>query len=221
MDNILISSNGDYFLDCLPNNQNFDYIIAVDGGIRHLERLNMKPDLWVGDMDSSSELKIDKDFIKDLKIEKLPTKKDMSDTDYAIEKALDLKPKKITMIGGTGNRIDHSLFNINLLLSLSNKSIDCKIYDGKQELIFLSSDGLSKKEIIIENKKGKTLSVVPFSDLKALSLDGFEYPLDNRNLDRYSNLTLSNILSSDEAKISLKEGLCIIIISNGYWFHLG
>ncbi len=225
MDNILISSNGDYFSDRLENIDSFDYIIAVDGGIRHLVKLGIKPHLWVGDMDSSRDFAVEKEFLDEIKIQKLPEKKDISDSDYAIEKALELKPKRITLIGGIGSRIDHSIFNINLFLSLKSKGIDCVILDGKQELSFVSAGtyldkDLAKEkeeiEVLIENKKGKTFSIVPFSDINSLSLNGFEYPLNNRNLDKYTNLTLSNKIESNKASIKVKDGEFLIVISDGY-----
>ncbi len=214
MAKFLLSSNGDfdysYRLD-----RDYDCVIAVDGGIRHLERLGIKPAYWLGDMDSSSSLSVDKDFITDVKIEKLPVKKDMSDSDYAVSRALSLGAKDITMIGGIGSRFDHSLFNINLFFKLSKNGISSKILDGRQELYFLIAEG-KKVDFYLREREGETLSIVPFSDLRALSLDGFEYPLHSKDISRYSNLTLSNIIESNEALIRLKEGSALIILSSGY-----
>ncbi len=210
----LLSSNGDFDYDCKID-KDYDCVIAVDGGIRHLEKLGIKPDYWLGDMDSSSSLYVDEFFIKDVKVEKLPVKKDMSDSDYAVSKALSLGAKDITMIGGIGSRFDHSLFNVNLFFKLSKEGILCQILDGKQTLYFLIAER-ETKTFNIKEKKGETLSIVPFTDLKSLSLNGFEYPLLSKDISRYSNLTLSNIINSNDALISLEEGSALIILSSGY-----
>ncbi len=220
MVNVLVSCNGDYFHQ-QNNLPKFDYIIAVDGGIKHLEKLGIKPDIWVGDMDSAEILMLDNDFIKDIKKDILPTKKDMSDSDYGVEKALAYGADKITMIGGIGTRFDHSLFNINMFLKLAKDGIDCAIHDGMQEILFLCTgeflnSASLKTDYYIKQKKGKTLSIVPCSDLRSLSLEGFEYPLKAMDISRYSNRTLSNVVNSDNAKISLQSGMALLVLSDGY-----
>lgn len=220
MISVLLSSNGDFdykddFL--MPT---ATHIIAVDGGMRHLYKLGIKPNIWVGDMDSSIGLKIDEEFLSGVEIKTLPIKKDISDSEYAVQKALEFGANEIIIIGGIGTRFDHSLFNINMLFKLAKKNILCKILDGKQEVSFLCAgkylETENYNELIIESNIGKTLSIVPFSDLEFLSLDGFEYPLTDTNVDRYSNLTLSNIITSEKAKIKLKNGMCLVILSNGH-----
>lgn len=219
MTRVLLSSNGDFISEelMLPD---FDYVIAVDGGIRHLYRLGIVPDLWVGDMDSSKQLAIDSDYLKKVKIERLPEKKDMSDADYAVEKALERKATELVMIGGIGSRLDHSLFNLNLFFGLSRKNIACQILDGRQEIRFLCAGeyAADKKELSYDlcNQMGKTASLVPFTDLRSISLEGFEYPLFKRDISRYSNLTLSNVVQSEDALIKVKEGMLLLILSSGY-----
>ncbi len=220
MAKVLLSCNGDYFAQSGDLTE-FDYIIAVDGGIRHLEKLNIKPDLWVGDMDSAEIFMLDNNFVKDIKKEVLPVKKDMSDSDYAVEKALEYGADSITMIGGIGTRFDHSLFNVNMFLNLARDNIICSIHDGMQEIRFLcAGEFLNTNQTCVEycirEKRGKTLSVVPFSDLKSLCLEGFEYNLDTMDISRYSNRTLSNVIKSDNAKINLQSGLALLVLSDGY-----
>ncbi len=220
MANVLVSCNGDYLYqqNDLPE---FDYVIAVDGGIKHLEKLGIKPDLWVGDMDSTEIYMLDKDFIKDVEKDILPVKKDMSDSDYGVEKALKYGADKITMLGGIGTRFDHSLFNINMFLRLAKDRISCQILDGRQEIRFLCAGeylnaNQSAIDYYIKQKRRKTLSIVPCTDLKALSLEGFEYPLDTMDISRYSNRTLSNVVSTENAKISLQSGMALLVLSDGY-----
>ncbi|MDO4772620.1 MAG: thiamine diphosphokinase [Bacillota bacterium] len=221
MTRALLSSNGDFFGTNRSDLEPFDFVIAVDGGIRHLEKLGIQPDLWVGDMDSSKALGISEDFIKGVNMERLSEKKDMSDTDYAVSRALELGAGEITLIGGIGSRLDHSLFNLNLMFSLTRDGIPCKILDGRQEILFFcieeGDDSGSEAQVFeIDSGLGTTFSIVPFSDIKGLSAEGVEYPLSKKDLSRYSNLTLSNVITSERASISAESGMFLIIFSQGY-----
>lgn len=221
MTRALLSSNGDFFGTKRSDLEPYDFVIAVDGGIRHLEKLGVKPDLWVGDMDSSKALRVSKDLLDGVKVERLSEKKDMSDTDYAVSRALELGAKEITLIGGIGSRLDHSLFNLNLMFGLTRNRITCKILDGRQEILFFcideNPDSCSEHQLFeIDSMLGKTFSIVPFSDIKGLSAEGVEYPLSKKDLSRYSNLTLSNVITSERARISVESGMFLIIFSQGY-----
>jgi thiamine pyrophosphokinase len=61
-----------------------DYIICVDGGTRHLSGLGVKPDIIIGDLDSSGELP---DGVEVLKFK---SEKDETDTMLAVMHGLNL-----------------------------------------------------------------------------------------------------------------------------------
>ncbi len=206
MSRFLLSCNGDYFPSDGHNVlvRSCSYFMAVDGGIRHLLNLDIKPDIWVGDMDSAVDYDIP-DI--DVKTESLETRKDYSDSEYAVNRAIELGADSILMIGGIGSRIDHGLFNLNLLIKHARRGMDFVILDGNQEIRYL------KEENLILGKKGKTLSVVPYSDIKGLTMDGFSYPLKDYNLKMFEGLTLSNVITEDRAVIKKERGTGVIVVS--------
>ena len=55
MKNVLISIGGDCSSNIVNNNLNFDQIIAVDSGIKHIYNLSLEPSILVGDLDSISK----------------------------------------------------------------------------------------------------------------------------------------------------------------------
>ncbi|MEM9574879.1 MAG: thiamine diphosphokinase, partial [Pseudomonadota bacterium] len=57
----------------------------------------------------------------------------------------------------------------------------------------------------------KTLSIVPFSDVTGLSIEGVRWPLNSIEVEFGSTHTLSNEIVS-EAKIRLLSGLAIAIV---------
>ncbi|MCD7888879.1 MAG: thiamine diphosphokinase [Oscillospiraceae bacterium] len=85
-----------------------DFVIAADGGMRYLDSLGIKPDLIIGDFDSSDE-PVTGDVIK------LPVEKDDTDSVFAVRYCLEHGFGEIHIYGGTGGRIDHTIANIQTL----------------------------------------------------------------------------------------------------------
>jgi thiamine pyrophosphokinase len=88
--------------------------VAADGGLELLKRLGRRADLWVGDGDSleggpggwgawAREFRI------------LDQAKDDSDTDAAVQAALDRGATEIWLVGGSGGRMDHWWSNQRLV----------------------------------------------------------------------------------------------------------
>lgn len=75
----------------------YDIIIAVDKGLECLEKLDIEPDYIVGDFDSVDIKVLEK--YKKAKIKKLSPEKDLTDTNSALNLAIELKSSNITIIG--------------------------------------------------------------------------------------------------------------------------
>lgn len=194
-----------------------DIIIAADGGLRHLQSLGLRPHILVGDMDSAEEYGLDSAYRADLEaggveVIKLKVKKDESDMEIALEIAKERGAEEIIMLAAIGSRMDHSLFNINLAFDLRLKGYTVRLYDGLQELFPL----IAGDELDIKNREGLTLSIVPYTDLRGLSLRGFDYPLNDVDVPYMKTLTSSNIVNSDPALIKLKQGRALVVISQGH-----
>ena len=62
----------------------FDYVIGVDAGFAHLEGVGVVPDMAVGDFDSLGYVP------KCKRVSRHPVKKDKSDMELALEKAVEI-----------------------------------------------------------------------------------------------------------------------------------
>lgn len=199
------------------NYRDADLIIAADGGLRHLKTMGLQPDVLVGDMDSAEEYGLDEVYRRDLElagveVRRLSVKKDESDMEIALKIAEERGADEFILVAATGSRLDHSLFNINLAFELRARALDVRLYDGLQELMPV----IGPVELDIKNREGMTLSVVPFTDLAGLSLIGFDYPLDDIYAPYTKTLTCSNVVNKDCARIKIKEGRALVVISKGY-----
>ncbi|WP_099188054.1 thiamine diphosphokinase [Tepidibacter mesophilus] len=188
--------------------ENYDCIICADGASNHAYNMNITPDIIIGDLDSIDD-KVKKHFIdKNIEFNKFPSKKDKTDTEICIDYAIDIGSKKIDFIGVLGNRMDHSLANINILYSLLKKGIKSRIINENNEIY------ITDNKIQITGKKGDIVSVVPiYSDVLGVTLKGLEYPLNNYNLKFSASIGVSNIMLDDKCEISLKSG-CVLVIKS-------
>lgn len=185
-----------------------DYIICADGGANNLNKLGIKPDLIVGDLDSIDETTLK--FFKEENIEflKFPKAKNSTDSELCVDIAIDKKPKEIYMFGFTGTRLDHTLANINLLKKINNNNIIGFIIDDNNKIT------ISNKDIKINyESEYKYISFISLKESSIITLKGFKYPLKDYILKQDSTICVSNEFDDEKAQIDLKDGLILIIKS--------
>ena len=190
------------------NGQN---IIAVDKGLEELNKLNIEPNHVVGDFDSISKEILDC-YQKNSQVifHTYHPEKDNTDTDIAMQLAIQLKSSSITILGALGKRMDHSLGNIHILKYALDANIPCHILD-KHNKIYL----VKKKHTLYKNQTyGKYISLIPLtSKVEGLTLKGFKYSLDNYCLTVGVSLGISNEIIEEIATIEMKDGILMVIES--------
>lgn len=176
-----------------------DYIICADGGLKHIQKLDVNPDVAIGDFDSGEKP-------DDIMVYQYPADKDFTDGELAVDYALKSGFDEILLIAMTGTRLDHTITNIFQLA----KSKGISLVDDKNE-IFVIKDTLE-----LESRKGKTLSIIPvYSDLEGISATGLLYPLENGTLYFGQGRGNSNVITDDKCTISVKRGMGVVIITDG------
>ncbi|HQF68612.1 MAG TPA: thiamine diphosphokinase, partial [Anaerolineaceae bacterium] len=114
-----------------------DWIIAADGGLAHVQALNLKPDLLVGDLDSVSPEQIRWAEKMGAEVRRFPLDKDETDLELALQEAVATGCSRITITGALGGRLDQTLSNIYLLNLPVLADLDVRIDDGAQEVILI------------------------------------------------------------------------------------
>lgn len=180
-----------------------DFLIATDGGAKHILGLGLIPNVIIGDMDS-----INTKILEKYKSIKYPTKKDKTDFELAVNYCLKNKFKKIIIFGILGDRIDHFIANILLITKIQteNRSVKIKIIENKKETYVLS------EKVEISGQVGDELSIIPISSkLEGVVTSGLEYRLDNETLSLGSTRGISNVFSSSLITVKVKKGIALII----------
>ncbi|QXM05870.1 thiamine diphosphokinase [Crassaminicella indica] len=183
-----------------------NYIICADGGARHLFKMNIMPHMIVGDLDS---IDVDtKSYFekKNVLLHKFPKRKDYTDMELAIEYAVKKGATEIILLGAIGNRMDHTIANVTLLKPLAEKGIKARIVDEHNEIVFVNNS------LEIEGEIGDTISIIPLSEkVEGVTLEGFEYPLDDALIRMGSSIGISNRLLKRKAIITIKKGNILVI----------
>lgn len=184
-----------------------DYLIAADNGLALLNELNITPDLIIGDLDSVPASLLEQYIATP--IEKFPAKKDYSDLELGIKKAISMKPKEVILLAVTGTYFDHSYAAIINLSRNDKPDIELKIVTSNS-LIFSI-----KKKTILPNLKGRRFSLFPFGSIKNFSMKGAQYQFCQNNL-KFTDYSLSNVIIADELEINLDEGMlfCVLFDEN-------
>lgn len=189
----------------------YNLIIAVDGGLEAVEKLNLYPDIIIGDFDTiSPEIlhRYEKD--KDIEIIRLNPEKDDTDTQEAVCYAIEQGMKEIDILGGTGSRLDHTIANLFMLKMAYEKGVYVTLYTPLSKIYLIKGE----KSFLPQDFFGKYISFIQFDgSAKGVTLEGFKYELDDFDFDtkRTYRLGVSNEHMNTNAKITIREGyvLCI------------
>ncbi len=176
-------------------------VIAADSGMMHAAALRVVPELWVGDFDSAgSELTVQ---YRDVPRQTFPAAKDATDGAIAVEEAIRRGASELLLLGGLGGQTDHTAGLLGQALSIARLGLPCLVSSGSEEAWPVTAGAK-----VLDLPAGTRLSLVPFTDLEGLDLDGVRWPLANRDVPLGSTLTLSNV-SETLVTIRLRRGHAI------------
>ena len=202
----------DFALSFLEN-ETFEQFIAVDNGLRFCYDNQIKPTWIVGDFDTAApELVEYYQTQTDIPIRRFNPVKDSTDSQIAIELALELGSSEITLLGGTGTRMDHVLDNIQSLMLAKKKGVSCVILDEYNRIHLIDGETRLKKS----EQYGKYVSLLPLTtEVTGVDLTGFKFNLTGHTFTSTGSagLGVSNEIIEDTAEIRVKSGIFVLIES--------
>ena len=182
-----------------------DLLIAADSGWNNATFLGVTPSVLMGDFDSLGNKKVP----DGVEIYRVPTEKDLTDTQLAVEFALQKGVRDIVIIGGLSGRLDHTLSNLAILEHLEAMRVHCMIDDGFNRARFIRNNST-----LIPRSGYTYLSLVAADPIcKGVEIDGVKYPLKNAKLRRDHQYAVSNELTGNCAFIAVRRGGLYIIKS--------
>jgi thiamine pyrophosphokinase len=183
-----------------------DFLIAADGGLRHLSILGLTPQMLVGDLDSADPGLVQTLKNKHITIRQHPADKDQTDLELALTAALELQPESIRIVGALGGRIDQTLGNIFLLTKPELAETDIRLIDSTQEVFLI------RESAQLQGQPNQRVSLLPLNgSVKGIRTTGLKYPLNNETLYPDQTRGISNLMVRGTASITINQGLLLCI----------
>lgn len=187
---------------------NADLVIAADGGIANAHRLGLRPSLVIGDMDSiapDDELVFEAAGPQSITY---PVHKDATDLELALRYAVERGAKAITLVGTMGGRIDQTLANIFLLTLPFLDGVAISLLGNGWEAFCIRST------VQFSGRQGDIVSLLPLTpQVVGVTTAGLFWPLDDATLQFGSTLGISNEMTNESARVSIREGVLLVIHS--------
>lgn len=183
-------------------------VIAADGGMRHAETLGLRPELWVGDFDST-DAELEARFA-DVPRSVFPAEKNETDGELALREAWARGAGEIVLCGAFGGpRTDHALQHLTLAVAEAEKGRKLWLTSGIEE-----GHAILPGEQRFDLPSGTLFSIIGFGDIKALTIEGAKWPLDQVNVPFGASLTLSNVATAP-LNVSIGAGRAVLLMSFG------
>lgn len=185
------------------------FLIAVDRGLLFLHEQRICPDYIVGDFDSVPQevIALYKEQ-KNIPIREFNPVKDATDTEIAIRLAIEMKCSQITILGGTGTRLDHVWGNVQSLKIAVDAGVEACLMDSCNRIRLLDRNTVLNKDVSF----GKYFSVFPLGgSVSDFNITGAKYPLEHHVLTPYDSLCVSNEMKEERVTISFSGGYVILM----------
>jgi thiamine pyrophosphokinase len=184
-----------------------ELVIAADRGAQYALARGYVPSFIVGDLDSLSQETLKHLEQAGSQVVSVSEEKDETDTELAIDLALRLGATRITLLGALGGeRFEHTFANLLLLAAYETVRLD--IVDSNSRGWLLRGPG----ETQIEGQAGDLLSLIPLmASAEGVSTENLFYPLHAEKLSFGRPRGVSNVLMGEQAAVSLRKGLLLIV----------
>lgn len=181
--------------------QDNDFCIAADKGYLTLEKLNITPDLTVGDFDSLGYTPSVQNTVT------LNTRKDDTDIAHCLTMIDKYEFDCIFIYGASGGKLDHSFANIQLASQLAHAKKRVIFIGENQSFTVIKNGTLS----FDSNSKGR-ISVFSLCDKsEKVTEKGLSYCISSTPLSRFEPMGISNEFIGEKAEITVTQGELLVV----------
>lgn len=178
-----------------------DFYIFCDSGLAHREGLGIAPHLIVGDFDSHPNPHLDVETIV------LPCEKDDTDTVFAVKEAVSRGFDRFLLLGAAGARLDHTLGNLSILLTLHALGKQALLVDDYSEMEIVATD-----PVYIDDSFPFFSLINISGTARGVTVEHAKYPLRDAEIRCTYQYGISNeVLPGQRARVSVAEGELLLI----------
>jgi thiamine pyrophosphokinase len=184
-------------------------VICADSGLDHALSLGLMPHVFLGDMDSVSPGALENSQHESWTMISYDPLKDQTDTELALQYASSQGFRNITLLWGSGDRIDHVL---GVLASLSHESLgsiqNLVAWIGTDRVEVMHGPRSYHDEVTV----GSTVSLMPLgTSVAGVTTHGMQWNLDREVLTSQSARGVSNIAVELKISVEIESGVLAVV----------
>ena len=177
-----------------------DFLMAADGGLVHMERLDLKPDGILGDFDSLGYVP------ENARV--FPVEKDDTDSMLAVRQGLAMGFREFLLYGTLdGPRLDHTVANFQTLQFLADRGAQGWLIGNHYIATVIRNRALH----FGPEMRGIVSVFCLGADARGVNIRGLQYPLENGTLSAGFPLGVSNHFMGKEASVSVADGSLLVL----------
>lgn len=180
----------------------YDTIICADGGANSIKKLGLVPHFIIGDFDSVNEETLEH-FNDKSKIINIKRQND-TDVEKCLKFAIKKKFDETILLGVTGDRLDHTICNLGIIIKFFSK-IKCCISAEKSFLVPIN------KQTEFRTILNETISLYAFNNKTKITSKGLKFSLRNSSLPFGKKESTSNQAISNKVMLNIKNGIVFVI----------
>ena len=186
-------------------------LLCADGGADTARRYNLVPDYIVGDLDSisrESSAGVDPTHIIRVDADNTGT-----DIQKVLRHAVDLGISEAVLLGFTGRRTDHLLWNLSVFKTFAEQ-IALRIVDEYCDLRLIG------QRIRFRATIGQKISLCPLNGpVEGITTTGLKFALQNESLSPGLRDGISNVVVADIVEIEVERGDLLLCVQRHKDFH--
>jgi thiamine pyrophosphokinase len=181
-------------------------VIAADGGVDTALALGLHVAVAIGDFDSVTDEGLATVEAAGAQVERHPAAKDATDLELALDRALELDPTRIVVVGADNGRIDHLLEGLLLLGSPQYGRVELDALLGP------ATASIVRDRRTLDAAAGELISLLPLhGPAQGVVTEGLVYPLRGETLHPGSSRGISNIFAEPSATVTLTGGVLVAL----------
>ncbi len=180
-----------------------ELVVAADGGANHLARIGVKPAAVVGDLDS-----IRPEVRAWLGEDRLLPRPDQEFTDLhkTLAHVIDERgASRVTILGGTGGRLDHAVENLALLARWGARA-ELEMRDESTRIVPV------RREASFAVEPGAVVSLLPAGRCERVWTAGLRWPLSGEPLDLAVRTGVCNQAAHGRVTIRVEGGTLLVFL---------
>ena len=177
---------------------------AIDHGLDACRSAGLAPAMLLGDGDSADPEAWLQAEAEGIPTRRCPRAKDYTDTQLALQLAIEQQHSFALVTGAFGGRLDH-LYSLTVSCAFTASPLRCLLADEQEALLFLRAGESMELEF---RKRPDSLSLLPFTTrCLGVNSTGLHWPLKRATITQSLPSATSNWVKADKVTLSVEHGV--------------